>query len=309
VVCGNVLRGVYKGCEQQRMRAVFGGGALARKGSSADLRGRVRAEPSRFSPMSTTMRIRMLLILALPSALAWRLCRAPRMCAAAVPWESLKASLDDSVPVFVVTDEAQRPLASQPRVLCFLDAVAAQSELVRAKDEYPSLDLRLQPVGLGTALERARLGRASVVPSAEELDVARAAFPDGEDWEGGALPLFGAYEMQRKRRDGTLATPLFLSVEDAKAACREADPQRELGLELVCTSVQRMVSLVVAGEVGAMDFVPTATAVELTQRCAAVGAEAGELPPGVTRAMITRSLPSWYSEDEEDPTQQSLFGL
>jgi hypothetical protein len=61
--------------------------------------------------------------------------------------------------------------------------------------------------------------------------------------------------------------------------------------------------------VGAMDFVPTATAVELTQRCAAVGAEAGELPPGVTRAMITRSLPSWYSEDEEDPTQQSLFGL
>lgn len=237
-------------------------------------------------------------------AATWRAC-VPRMCAAAaVQWDDVKSALDDAVPCFVVTDEDLRPLADQPTVLCFADAVAAQTELIRAKEEYPTLNLRLQPVGMGTALERARLGRARVIPSGKELGMAREAYPDGEDWDGGALPLFGAYEIQRKRRDGTLATPLYLSVEDAKAACVEADPERELGLNLVCTSLQRMTSLVCAGEVGAMDFVPTAAAVELAQRCG----ETGELPPGVTRGMISRSLPSWYTEDQNDPNQQSLFG-
>ena len=231
------------------------------------------------------------------------------MCAA-VPWDELKASLDDSVPVFVVTDEALRPLASQPTVQCFVDAVAAQTELDRASAEYPSLDLRLQPVGLGTALVRARLGRARLIPSSREVEVARGAFPDGEDWDGGAWPRFGAYEIQRKRRDGTLATPLALAVADAKAACAEADPQRELGLNLVCTSVQRMTSLLMSGEVGPMDFVPSTSAVALAQRCDAASAGASAtLPGGMTRGMIGRSLPTWFSEDDDDPNQKSLFGL
>ena len=42
------------------------------------------------------------------------------------------------------------------------------------------------------------------------LQAAREAYPDGEDWEGGALPLFGSQQMQRTRPDGSLATPLFL---------------------------------------------------------------------------------------------------
>lgn len=235
--------------------------------------------------------------------------RSASRMAAAVSWESLKTTLDDTVPVFVVTDEELRPTASETQVVCFSDAAAAQAELVRASADLPSLELRLQAVGLGTALERARLNRARIVPAAGDLETARAAFPDGEDWDGGALPLFGAYEMQRKRRDGTMATPLFMSVEDAKAALRAADPNRELNLNLVCTSLQRMTSLIVQGEVDAIEFVPATAAVELARRCAAMDDDAA-LPPGVTRGTISRSLPLWYGEDEGgDETQRNLFGL
>ena len=223
----------------------------------------------------------------------------------AVPWEDVKATLDDSVPVFVVTDQESRPLAAST-VMCYTDSAAALVELTRASDEFPGLNLKLQPVGLGTVLERARLGRCRLLPSEQDLEVARAANPEGEDWGSGAVPLFGCRQLQRQRKGGVLATPLWLSVEDAKAALREADPERTKDLELTCTSLQRIVSLQIAGEVGPMDFVPSRAVVKYMQRSAAVEGEGDEATPGVTRGMIARSLPDWMKEDQDD--KYGLFG-
>ena len=222
------------------------------------------------------------------------------------------AQLDESVPVFVITDEASQPLEYELQgrslLMCFAGADGAQAELDRASRQNPEYDLRIQPVGLGHVLGRVRDGRAWLIPAAEDAEAARTANPDGEDWEGGALPLFGCYQLQRRRSsDGTLATPLFLSVADAKVALSTADPSRELGLHLVVTSLQSMAQLIEDGEVGAVDVVPPRRSVELCTTGAltpaarsgsVMGSIEGALPPGVTKGAIRRALPDILGDDK-----------
>ena len=140
----------------------------------------------------------------------------------AILWDELSADLDASVPVYVVANPAGRPLEyeSSGRSLfrCYVDPEAAQAALETALGLHPNRGLRLLPTGLGSAMSKAKEGGALLVPAAADLQAAQEAYPDGEDWEGGALPLFGCQQMQRTRADGSLATPLFLSVRDAKAA-------------------------------------------------------------------------------------------
>ena len=153
-----------------------------------------------------------------PSLVAGR--RHPRP--SAIVWDELSKELDATVPVYVVANQAGRPLEDESSgrslFLCYLDPTAAQAALETAIGLDPTLGLRLLPTGLGSALSQANVGRARLIPAAADLQAARDAYPDGEDWEGGALPLFGCQQMQRTRADGSLATPLFLSVRDAKAA-------------------------------------------------------------------------------------------
>lgn len=233
----------------------------------------------------------------------------------AVPWQTQRRALDDSVPVFVVTDGESRPLeyerSGEPTLVCFIGADGALAELERCRTLQPQAGLRIQPVGLGTALERAREGRTLVVPVTRDVRVAREAFPDGEDWEGGAIPLFGCHQLQRRRSDGTLATPLFLSSDDAKAALADADPERELGLHLVCTSVQSMVSMIEEGSVGPMDVVPPKRSVEYCTTggtlTAGLSDDEGELPPGVTKGNVMRALPDIFGLQDPASQNNGLF--
>ena len=71
----------------------------------------------------------------------------------------------------------------------------SDQELAKARALYPDLNLAIRPTGLGTSLERVRAGTALFVPGAEDLIAARDAFPDGEDWDNGALPLFGCHQV------------------------------------------------------------------------------------------------------------------
>ena len=140
-----------------------------------------------------------------PSLVAGR--RHPRP--SAIVWDELSKELDATVPVYVVANQAGRPLEDESSgFLCYLDPTAAQSALETAIGLDPTLGLRLLPTGLGSALSQANVGRARLIPAAADLQAARDAYPDGEDWEGGALPLFGCQQMQRTRADGSLATPL-----------------------------------------------------------------------------------------------------
>eukprot|EP00964_Phaeocystis_antarctica_P081670 scaffold51100_cov61-Phaeocystis_antarctica.AAC.1 len=116
----------------------------------------------------------------------------------AIEWEELSTELDSSVPVYVVANQAGRPLeyeakgtdASVPGrslFLCYVDPSAAQAALEAALGLYPTLGLRLLPTGLGSAISKANEGGALLIPAAADLQAARDAYPDGEDWEGGQL--------------------------------------------------------------------------------------------------------------------------
>ena len=127
----------------------------------------------------------------------------------AIAWDELSKELDATVPVYVVANQAGRPLEDESSgFLCYLDPSAAQAALETAIGLDPTLGLRLLPTGLGSALSQVNAGRVRLIPAAADLQAARDAYPDGEDWDGGALPLFGCQQMQRTRADGSLATPL-----------------------------------------------------------------------------------------------------
>lgn len=211
----------------------------------------------------------------------------------AIVWDELSKELDATVPLYVVANQAGRPLEDESSgrslFLCYLDPTAAQSALDTAIGLNPTLGLRLLSTGLGSALSQANAGRARLIPAAAELQAARDAYPEGEDWEAGALPVFGCQQMQRTRADGSLATPLFLSLRDAKAAlagaeASSASTRQEEGerLHLVCTSAQTMCRMMVAGEV-TMEIIPTVESLAFCRAQAdaqATAEEAAELEAG-----------------------------
>lgn len=240
---------------------------------------------------------------------------APRASASILSWDTLKTELDEKVPVFVIADELNRPLecerkGASPVCLCFADADAAQAALAAAQNSYPELGLRLMPTGIGNALERTREGRALLVPDLQALQAAREAFPDGEDWDGGALPLFGCRLLQRQRADGTQATPLFLSVRDAKAALANAaavqaasDSPGGEAPYLVTTSLQSMTQLMVDGDVGAMEFIPPESSIKL---CLEAGDGSRSIPLGI-KGSIARALPELYTDSATGGGAAGLF--
>ena len=109
----------------------------------------------------------------------------------AILWDELSTELDASVPVYVVANQAGRPLeyesSGRSLFLCYVDPSAAQAALEAAIGLYPALGLRLLPTGLGSAISKANEGGALLIPAAADLQAAQAAYPDGEDWEGGQL--------------------------------------------------------------------------------------------------------------------------
>ena len=150
---------------------------------------------------------------------------------AADGWKVLKPELDQ-VPVFVCANAAGQPLRyerdGRPLALFYADVSQAKQELADCRRSYPELELRLLPIGLGSAFTRAGAGAAVIVPSPEELD--NAADPEaGAPYEAG-LPLFmRAADAQASR--------------DAAAAGMPRDTQ---GLELLViplpTALERMVA-------------------------------------------------------------------
>ena len=106
--------------------------------------------------------------------------RHPRL--SAILWDELSAELDTSVPVYVVANEAGRPLeyesGGRTLFLCYVDPEAAQAALGAALGLYPTLGLRLLPTGLGSAISKANEGAALLIPSAADLQAALTLVPN-----------------------------------------------------------------------------------------------------------------------------------
>ena len=72
-------------------------------------------------------------------------------------------------------------------------------------------------------------------------------------WERDVIPVFGCFQMTRRRADGSRFTPLFLSSADSQKALDAAiaaNPERaeEPGMEVDCLPLEKVVKLAISGQ-------------------------------------------------------------
>lgn len=186
-----------------------------------------------------------------------------------------KAVLNDlnAVPVFALADAAGRILQQretadgQKLVIFYAEVDRALDELAAARESSGDYDLVLKPTGLGMAYAQVQEGGALLVPGFRELGAAQdmqlAAPADaaamlasaGIDnptakWGNDVLPIFGCFEMVRRRKDGTTFTPLFMSHVDAQAAfekARRANSERAANFEVDVVPLPELLDLAAAG--------------------------------------------------------------
>ena len=160
-------------------------------------------------------------------------------------WTALMPELEQ-VPIFVLTNAAGQPLSyerdGKPLAPYYADLVQAKMELEQRRRELPELDLRILPIGLGSAFMRASTGSAMLVPSSTELD--NAADPEADTPYEAGLPLFACLAMRKPHanRDGVQAMPLFMCAADAQASrdtAAAAAPPDTQSLELLVIPLLR----------------------------------------------------------------------
>ena len=177
----------------------------------------------------------------------------------------------NAAPVFAFTSEEGNILQNgQELVLFFADIDHALLELTTARMDRPEMSINLLPVGLGTAYAAVSKKKAIFVPGPGEVAAAQdlqLAPPEMAadmlvgaglesptvEWQRDVLPVFGCFQIIRRRADGSRFTPLFLSSSDAQKAydtALAANPKRaeEDGFEVDCLPLEKVVSLAISGQ-------------------------------------------------------------
>mmetsp|Transcript_19538 Transcript_19538/g.39826 ORF Transcript_19538/g.39826 Transcript_19538/m.39826 type:complete len:249 (+) Transcript_19538:48-794(+) len=177
----------------------------------------------------------------------------------------------NAAPVFAITSVEGKMLQNgQERVLFFADIDHALLRLSNARMKSPDQGMALFPVGLGTAFAAVSEEKAIFVPGPSEVAAAQdlqlapdemaASLLAGAgiespivQWGRDALPIFGCFQMSRRRADGSRFTPLFLSSADSQKAfdaALAADPKRaeEEGLEVDCLPLDSVVKLAISSQ-------------------------------------------------------------
>lgn len=217
-------------------------------------------------------------------------CRLDEARFGSAEWAALAADLD-ALPAFACVNAAGEPLEYErdgaPLAIFFADLERARAELASASAKYPSLGLRLMPIGLADAFRRSCLGGAVLVPGAQELEA--ASDPDADSpWESDQLPLFGCLEMTRPNADGSRSMPLFMSSREAQTALKAAaaaaapgalaaNPQANGpdGLRIVVIPLAKAVELSLAAQPASFQFIPPKPSVDFVQTYLARQAEGG----------------------------------
>jgi len=177
----------------------------------------------------------------------------------------------NAAPVFAFTTEEGKMLQNgQELVLFFADIDHALLELQTARMERPDQGMKLMPVGLGVAYAAVSEKKGVFVPGPSEVAAAQALqLPPPEmaatmladaglespvvQWERDVVPVFGCFQMSRRRADGSRFTPLFLSSADSQKAfdaAIAANPKRaeEEGMEVDCLPLEKVVKLALSGQ-------------------------------------------------------------
>eukprot|EP00966_Prymnesium_polylepis_P199626 4626447-Prymnesium_polylepis.1 len=198
-------------------------------------------------------------------------------------WARLQRELDE-LPAFTCVNQAGEPLGyerdGKQLAIFFADADRAEQELAMANGKFPELGLRIIGVGLGETYRRCADGMALLVPGAAALEAA------GDEWKDDSqLPLFTCLAMSRPRDgDGPseTETPLFMDPSMAAAtlsntretaersAGGELPAEVEAQLQVVCTSLDKAIELVLSGKEAetcgdCFGFVPPRRSIEFLQ--------------------------------------------
>ena len=194
-------------------------------------------------------------------------------------WKNIKSDLD-KVPVFTVATKEGNPLAytieiggkGEFSVPCFYcDVDAALSELTGARENANDPDMKegldIIPFPLGQAFQLWSNDQAVIVPSKNAIQQAGA--PPNTNPIGQQVPMFACMEIAEEQEDGTPRLPVFLSLEDANAALKEAvdsDGGDEDDFEVVCLSLSGVVAqLATVPETPAFHFIPPSTSMKYIQ--------------------------------------------
>lgn len=187
-------------------------------------------------------------------------------------WEAIQSDLD-RVPIFTVATPEGNPLAyqvtintDQPYTVPFFycDVGDALRELEGAKNNTTMEGLDIVPFPLGKAFQLWCKDEAVIVPSKQA--VMQAGAPPGTNPVGQQVPMFACLEIMEENEDGTGVLPLFMSLEDANAAVKEAvaeDGGRAEDLEVVCLSLSGAVEqLATIPETPGFHFIPPSTSMK-----------------------------------------------
>ena len=185
-------------------------------------------------------------------------------------WRAAMLELN-AAPVFAFASEEGKILQNgQERVLFFADIDHALLELQNARMERPDQGMKLMPVGLGVAYAAVSEKKCIFVPGPSEVaaaqdlqlappEMAASMLADAGlespvvQWERDVIPVFGCFQMTRRRADGSRFTPLFLSSADSQKALDAAiaaNPERaeEPGMEVDCLPLEKVVKLAISGQ-------------------------------------------------------------
>ena len=178
--------------------------------------------------------------------------------------EQLFVELDDGFPLFTHANADGAPLqyeradgGGKAFALLYADIEHALAELAKNRREYPTLGLRVSPVGLGEACRRARDGAATIAPGPRALAAARDI---DAGWDAARVPLFGCARLaaQGDAPGARPRVPWFMSAADAQAtlddARARADPAVAAGLALTCLSLDEAVERIARRDTGEYDF-------------------------------------------------------
>jgi len=187
-------------------------------------------------------------------------------------WGAIQKDLD-RVPIFTVATPEGNPLAYQvsindaeytvPFFYCDVSDALTELDGVRTNTEMEGLDI--VPFPLGRAFELWCTDQAVIVPSKEAI--LQAGAPPGTNPVGQQVPMFACLEiMEQNEEDGTGRLPLFMSLDDANEAVKEAveaDGGNADDFDVVCLSLSGAVEqLVTIPESPGFHFIPPSTSMK-----------------------------------------------
>eukprot|EP00977_Amphora_coffeiformis_P016908 scaffold5364_cov164-Amphora_coffeaeformis.AAC.6 len=180
-------------------------------------------------------------------------------------WKPIEKDLNQ-VPVFTVATAEGNPVAYQidvkgksytlPFFYCDVDAALTELEASRKVKDMEGMDI--VPFPLGKAFQLWAKDEAVIIPSKEA--VLQAGAPPGTNPIGQQVPMFCCLEIAEEGPDGKPKLPLFMALEDANAALKEAveaDGGKVDDFEVVCLSLNRAIDqLATSPESAAFRFLP-----------------------------------------------------